>query len=110
MSRYKRILEHLENGKYGRARTAAAFLHEKEVEFIDRFRCSDCGSGMTAARGFMVCDEVWKAAGMDYKGFLHLPCLEKRLGRPLALADFTDVPINDNIRFAYKMGKSHVNS
>jgi hypothetical protein len=42
----------------------------------------------------MVHSEVWTLAGMK-KGFLCIGCLEKRIGRELVPADFTDVPIND---------------
>ncbi len=54
---------------------------------------------------YMVHDAVWEKAGMGHRGFLHLKCLERRLGRKLVLEDFTTFPINNSIRFAYAMGK-----
>jgi len=41
----------------------------------------------------MVKDEVWKQAGLG-EGYLCIGCIEKRLGRQLNKADFTDAPIN----------------
>lgn len=35
---------------------------------------------------------------------LCLPCLELRLRRPLRIDDFTDVPVNETLRFGYAMG------
>ena len=35
---------------------------------------------------------------------LCLGCAQKRLGRPLILGDFTDVPLNASIHFAHRMG------
>ena len=55
------------------------------------FPCSDCHAGID--RGYMVRDLVWLfVAGVEET--LHAECLEKRLGRKLVPADFTDVPIN----------------
>ena len=45
---------------------------------------------------YMVTDDVWAAAGMTYLGgWLCIPCLEGRLGRPLTGADLEDVPLNE---------------
>lgn len=50
--------------------------------------------------GYMVKDEVWQRAGFGrYDGVLHLACLETLIERPLVIADFTDAPINDAVRF-----------
>jgi hypothetical protein len=44
----------------------------------------------------MVCDNVWRAAGMGpLDGWLCIPCLERRLGWPLTGADFPPLPFND---------------
>jgi hypothetical protein len=38
----------------------------------------------------MVADQLWKAAGMaPHGGMLCLVCLERRIGRPLVVEDFT---------------------
>lgn len=51
---------------------------------------------------FMLHNDVWaKAAGKDSKGRLCLPCIEKRLGRPLVIDDFSAVPLNNPIRYLH---------
>lgn len=80
--------------------------------------CEDCGRDVAPAREhedgklviadgtwewYMVEDEVWVAAGMPMdpevrhsgEGHLCIGCLERRLGRQLTAADFTDAPVND---------------
>lgn len=64
---------------------------------------------------YMVRDEVWMTAVPNYFRLrpsrrredlltnLCLRCLEKRLGRPLTLQDFTDTEVNDPIRFGWDM-------
>ena len=37
---------------------------------------------------------MWRAAKAPRRGYLCIGCLERRLGRELVLADFTDVPVN----------------
>jgi hypothetical protein len=44
---------------------------------------------------YMVHNEVWERAGMK-RGFLCIGCLEKRIGRRLRSADFTDAPVNNS--------------
>lgn len=45
---------------------------------------------------YMVRDDVWAAAGMRKNGgWLCVPCLQTRLGRPLTGDDLTGAPIND---------------
>ena len=72
----------------------------------DQSPCRDCGAATTPCTGqrgcrhkgkheyYAVHDEIWKVAGMD-SGFLCIGCLERRIGRRLGPADFTDYPIND---------------
>lgn len=60
--------------------------------------CADCGHQVVAEVGpveiYIVHDDVWEAAGLG-RGYLCVPCLEGRLGRPLTGADFpTDIPAN----------------
>jgi hypothetical protein len=74
-----------------------------DADFKDRHHCAHCG-GKSLLQQYMVTDDVWAAAGMNHKGFLHLYCLEKRLDRRLTIDDFTDVPINDELRFGYTLG------
>lgn len=67
--------------------------------------CKDCGVDTIPPNAphefYMVRDELWLAAGMhtgldreSNEEFLCIGCLEKRLGRELAGADFTDTPVN----------------
>jgi hypothetical protein len=77
--------------------------------------CDECGLDTTPGRRgeiedgtwdwYVVHDHVWAAAGMPVdpdreppcagEGFLHVLCLEKRLGRELTADDFpADVPLN----------------
>ena len=43
-------------------------------------------------------------------GMLCLPCLEKRLGRPLDIEDFPEhLPVNFGIISGYRMAKKHAN-
>ena len=61
-------------------------------EFLNH-PCSDCYKQVN--RGYMVNNALWEAAGAQSNNeVLHVECLEKRLGRKLTGADFTDVPIN----------------
>lgn len=68
--------------------------------------CADCGVDTTPCTGkrgcrhkgrwqwYMVTKALWKRAGMK-DGFLCIPCLEARIGRPLKPRDFTKWPVND---------------
>lgn len=71
--------------------------------------CASCGVDTTPMppepgtwHWYMVTDDVWEAAGMprgpgdshDGRGFLCLPCLADRLGRPVTINDLLDAPIN----------------
>jgi hypothetical protein len=58
--------------------------------------CIDCDLG-TRREYYMVRDEVWAAAGAP-EGCLCIACLEQRIGRQLDHADFTDAPVNRNVR------------
>lgn len=49
---------------------------------------------------FHVQDELWAAHGAGDR-ILCTGCLEKRMGRPLAIQDFTDAPVNDHIRLGH---------
>jgi hypothetical protein len=69
-------------------------------------RCPDCNTLVTATHTppgthnwhwYFVYNEVWAAAGLTRfdAGCFCIPCLERRLGRPLTAADFPPVPLND---------------
>jgi hypothetical protein len=58
-----------------------------------RGRCLDCGiDTYEAGEYYVVRDEIWPLP-VD-GGMLCVGCLEKRLGRRLQRADFTDAPLN----------------
>lgn len=65
-------------------------------------KCHDCAGPNDL---YMVRDEIWAAIWAPVeprKGlFLCFGCLEARLGRQLALSDFTPAPINNGLRFAW---------
>lgn len=52
---------------------------------MPRFACLHCGE--ECFDSFWLRDEVWRPIAPS-KGVLHFECVEARLGRPLALADF----------------------
>jgi hypothetical protein len=68
----------------------------REHESTDRepgidtlFRCVDCGEDKDGEY-YMVADELWAASGLGPDdGMLCLVCLERRIGRRLAIGDFT---------------------
>lgn len=45
-------------------------------------------------------DELWAAHGAG-EHILCVTCFEKRTGRPLAIQDFTDAPVNDHVRLGH---------
>jgi hypothetical protein len=72
-------------------------------------RCIDCDTLVTPDtpmgsrdwQMYFVHQQVWADAGMDgfSAGWLCIPCLEARLGRPLTGADLTAAPINEPGRY-----------
>lgn len=61
--------------------------------------CADCGTDTTPEEGpwewYMVQESIWVQANPDKTvNYLCIGCLERRLGRQLTAADFTNVPIN----------------
>ena len=54
--------------------------------------CADCGVD-TKVEYYMVHKELWKSA-THKEILLCVGCLEKRIGRRLTPADFTDYPVN----------------
>ena len=76
-------------------------LGNKSLGVRGPLACGDCG-GFNPC--YMVTREVWEASRLPQKGALCcFKCLEARIGRPLALSDFTDAPINDPVRFGYAL-------
>lgn len=58
--------------------------------------CLDCGKDTLKAKEYyMIHNHLWKLANPQVHGMLCLDCLEKRLGRELRPADFTDAPVNE---------------
>jgi hypothetical protein len=56
-------------------------------------RCRHTGTGWW--EWYMVWPAVWsRAVGPDARGYLCIPCLERRLGRPLTGDDFTTAAVN----------------
>lgn len=53
---------------------------------------------------YMVHDDLWLSV-FPARGFAHLACLEKRVGRQLRIEDFTLAPVNHAIMFGYLMGR-----
>ncbi len=97
-------------------RARAALLAAIEPMREDSTRFLDLQSSVLSATGadscldclevrpelFNVNDELWAAHGAG-EHILCAPCLEKRMGRPLAIADLTDAPVNDLIRLGHAM-------
>lgn len=69
------------------------------------YGCALCGRNVYDT--YMVNDEVWREAmPRNKRGFLHLPCLEKKLGWRLTVDDFPpELPINEVLLFGYRLTK-----
>lgn len=52
--------------------------------------------------GYMVTKQVWSQVMTTYSGVVCLSCFQERLGRNLELEDFTEFPINTQIRLILK--------
>lgn len=70
------------------------FALKRQRELMEGFLCLDCRRD-TSDEYYMVHDELWIEANPDDEGMLCVLCLERRLGRRLTSADFTDAPVND---------------
>lgn len=75
-----------------------------DEERILRFSCIDCSvdtswvTGAGAEEYYMVHDEIWlQAVNTKRDGMLCIGCLEKRIGRELTPADFTDCLLNQQV-------------
>ena len=67
--------------------------------------CFDCGE--VVHEHYMVNNSVWctEAKLHAMRGYLHIACLEKRIGRKLTLGDFTDTTINAALREGWRIGR-----
>ena len=71
------------------------------------FKCADCLTNTSRiGEYFMVTKEIWSLAWSGWRrprdgvrrgrqSMLCIRCLERRIGRTLTHADFTDAPVND---------------
>ena len=100
--RISRLLTLLEAKQHQQAVELLRMWEAKAQAFDARHHCTHCGG--SDMEKFMVRDSVWQAANMA-DGFLHLRCLEHRLGRKLVVGDFTDAPINNELKFGYELGR-----
>jgi hypothetical protein len=58
--------------------------------------CIDCGKTTLGGEYYMVSDDLWAASGIAPNGgMLCLACLERRIGRPLTIYDFTAILPSD---------------
>ena len=107
-----------------RVLAAKSFIERVEAAGRNpRFCCFNCGA---REESYMVMNQVWLRAWPDYwewrrelrsllatsantdgkmRLLLCLSCLERKLGRPLVVSDFTDVPINDKIFIGVRIGR-----
>ena len=59
--------------------------------------CHDCSLPIAWRENYIVRPEVWAAAEMPpHGGYLHLTCLETRIGRELETADFLVVYVGED--------------
>ncbi len=61
-------------------------VDEADYPEFEPMICAECG--LEVEDYYMVYDSLWNAVGAG-DGFLHIRCLEDRLGRPLTVEDFT---------------------
>lgn len=62
----------------------------------DFWACALCGK--TTETNYMLKDEVWAKAGLKDNDLACPVCVARALGRPLAVGDFTEAPINDLVK------------
>ncbi len=60
--------------------------------------CLVCGQ--PSEDNYLVTGAVWRdeARFSSKVGYCHLRCLEQRIGRPLVVGDFQDLPLNEGVR------------
>lgn len=69
-----------------------------------RGTCLDCNCDAVSEL-YMVRNELWRQATLpeERNGLICPECFEKRLGRKLVAADFTDVPVNGLSEFVRRI-------
>lgn len=73
-----------------------------------RLICAECVKPVED--DYEVLDRVWHTAigcVTQFGGYLHLVCLQKRLGRKLSIADFTAAPVNAGLRFGFGLAHAY---
>lgn len=76
--------------------------------FETMFQCDDCLVEITSKNGdYVLHDALWAivAPCPDGKGMLCYACLEKRLGRPLRLADLKPCPLTHSMFFGAMLAR-----
>lgn len=84
--------------------TREAFRKAKEageLRVLPAWECWDCGED-TREDYYRVHDHLWSSLDIPEIVMLHRVCLEKRLGRKLTRADFTDSYCNEEIKVQYE--------
>lgn len=81
-------------------------LVEEDVQLPPFYKpCGLCGRPTVLSAQFMLLDKVWEEANkQETCGYLHLGCVEKRLGRALTIDDFEALPINLAFFYGWEMG------
>lgn len=70
-------------------------MARKSTRCRSRFLCEDCGCDTGKMKEFyFIHTHLWLSVTSSINGMLCIGCLEIRLGRQLAPADFTDASIN----------------
>lgn len=81
-------------------RAAELARHEYEK---NPSKCEDCGS---FGLHYMLKKDVWElTVETSPARLLCLPCVERRLGRKLVVADLSDAPINGPIKHFHERGR-----
>jgi len=75
---------------------------EERLRCLWGYFCAECG--IEGREDYMVKNSIWNESGSKRGEVLHLRCLEKRLGRLLTVEDFTEVPCNSLIFWAFERG------
>jgi hypothetical protein len=70
---------------------------QAEIHALSMKGCADCGRRMNKHHDSWINDDLWSKYGNN-GGYLCLVCIERRIGRPLARADFPDAPCNEEIK------------
>ena len=98
------VINYLLDDKKEEALAELGRMKMRRDTFLANLYCAKCHKEVfPISDSFMVHDHIWAEAGMGKKGYLHLDCLEYRLGRFLKFTDFPDIPVNRGILFAKRI-------